>query len=48
VDYWYKAGDHIAQLIVEMFANADAIEVDDLGRTERGEMSFESTDLNLK
>ena len=48
MDYWYKAGDQIAQLIVEMFANADAIEVDDLGTTERGEKSFESTHLNLK
>jgi len=40
VDCVFKAGDRIAQLIVEKVANADAMEVDDLGITERGKMGF--------
>ena len=36
VDCVFKAGDRIAQLIVEKVANANAMEVDDLGITERG------------
>jgi len=43
-----KAGDRIAQLIVEKVANADAMEVDDLGITERGKMGFGSSDMNPK
>jgi len=33
-DCLYKAGDRIAQLMIEKIANTDAIEVDDLGVTE--------------
>ena len=44
----YKAGDAIAQLIREKIANADVMEVDDLGVTERGKMGFWSSDLNPK
>ena len=39
-DCVFKAGDRIAQLIVEKVANADAMEVDDLGITDRGKMGF--------
>ena len=48
VDCVFKAGDPIAQLIIEKIANADAMEVDDLRVTERGKMSFGSSDLNPK
>jgi len=44
----YKAGDRIAQRIVEKIANTDAMEVDDLGVTERGKIGFGSSDLNPK
>ena len=47
-DCVFKAGDRIAQLIVEKVANADAMEVDDLGITERGKMGFGSSDVNPK
>jgi len=47
-DCIFKAGDRIAQLIVEKAANADAIEVEDLGVTERGKMGFGSSDMNCK
>jgi len=47
-DCLYKAGDQVAQLIIEKIANTDAMEVDDLGVTERGKMGFESSDLNHK
>jgi len=47
-DCVFKAGDRIAQLIVEEVANADAMEVDDLGITERGKMGFGSSDMNPK
>jgi len=43
-----KAGDRIAQLIIEKIANAEAMEVDNLGVTERGKMCFGSSDLNPK
>jgi len=36
------------QLIIERIVNADAIEVDDLGTTERGKLGFGSSDLNPK
>jgi len=45
-DCVFKARDRIAQLIVEKVANADAMEVDDLGRTEREKSGFGSSDLN--
>jgi len=44
----FKAGDRIGQLILEKIANADAMEVDELAGTERGEMGFGSSDLNPK
>jgi len=44
----FKAGDRIGQLIIEKIANADAMEVDELGGTERGEIGFGSSDLNPK
>jgi len=47
-DWVFKAGDRIAQLIVEKVANADAMEVDDLGITERGKTGFGSSDMNPK
>ena len=47
-DCVFKAGDRIAQLIVEKVANAEAMEVDDLGITEEGKMSFRSSDMNPK
>jgi len=47
-DCMFKAGDRIAQLIIEKIANADAIEVDNLGVTERGKMGLGSSDLNPK
>jgi len=47
-DCVFKAGDRIAQLIVVKVANADAMEVDDLGITERGKMGFGSSDMNPK
>jgi len=47
-DSVFKAGDWIAQLIIEKVANADAIEVDDLATTEGGKSGFGSSDLNPK
>jgi len=47
-DCLYKAGDRIAQLIIEKIANTDAMEVDDQGVTGRGKMGFGSSDLNPK
>jgi len=47
-DCVFKAGDRIAQLIVEKVANADTMEVDNLGITERGKMGFGSSDMNPK
>jgi len=47
-DCVFKAEDRIAQLIVEKVANADAMEGDDLGITERGKMGFGSSDMNPK
>jgi len=44
----YKAGDWISQLITERIADADAIQLDDLGTTERGKKGFGSSDLSLK
>jgi len=42
-DCLYKATDLIAQLIVERIADADAIEVDDVGTTELGKKDFGSS-----
>ena len=43
-----KAGDRIAQLIIERNAKADAMEVDELETTERGKKGSGSSDLNPK
>ena len=47
-DCLYKAGDRIAQLIIEKIANADTMEVDDLEKTERGRQGFWSSDISPK
>ena len=47
-DCSYKAGDQIAQLIVERIADADAIEVDDPETTEWGKTGFGSSHVNPK
>ena len=47
-DCVFKAGDRIAQLIIEKVANADAMEVDKLEITGRGKMGFGSSDMNRK
>jgi len=47
-DCVFKAGDGIAQLIVEKVANPNTMEVDDRGITERGKMGFGSSDMNPK
>jgi len=47
-DCWFKAGDRIAQLIVEKIADTNTMEVDNIVTTERGKMSFRSSDLNTK
>jgi len=39
-DCVFKAGDRIAQLIIEKIANTDAMEVDNLGKTGQGEIAF--------
>jgi len=44
----FKAGDRIVQLIVEKIANADAMEVEDLGITVRRKIGFGSSDMNPK
>jgi len=46
-DCVFKAGDRIAQLIIEI-VNADTMEADDLEVTKCGEMGFGSSDLNTK
>jgi len=45
-EYSFSAGDRIAQLIVQKIADADTMEVDDLGITERGQIGVGSSDLN--
>jgi len=47
-DCVFRAGDGIAQHIVEKVANADAMDVDDLRTTEQGKAGFGSSDLNPK
>jgi len=47
-DCVFKARDRVGQRIVEKVAKADGMEVDDLGRTERGKMSCGSSDINPK
>lgn len=43
VDFVIKAGDRVAQLILESIETPDVVEVDDLDTTERGEGGFGST-----
>ena len=47
-DYEFKAGDQIAQLIVERMQTSEAVVVDKLVETERGTQGFGSTDLGPK
>ena len=47
-DYQFKAGDRIAQLIVEKIQLDEAMEIDELDQTERGTEGFGSTDLGPK
>ena len=47
-DCVFRAGDRIAQLIIEKVGNADAMQVDDLETTEGGKSGFGSSDLNPK
>ena len=47
-DYEFKAGDRIAQLIVEKIQLDEAMEIDKLDETERGTEGFGSTDLGPK
>jgi len=44
----YKARDRIAQQIMQKFANADAMEVDEVVVTQRGKMGFASSDISPK
>jgi len=48
VDCSFKAGDQIAQLIVERIADANIMEVEDLGTTEREKKGFRSCNINPK
>jgi len=47
-DCSFKAGDRIAQLVIEKIADVDAMEVDNLGTTKRGEKGFGSSDISPK
>ena len=47
-DYQFKAGNIIAQLIVEKIQLDEAMEIDKLDETERGTEGFGSTDLGPK
>lgn len=46
-DFAIKAGDRIAQLILELIVTPDVVEVDDLDATIRGEDGFGSTGVSL-
>ena len=47
-EYEFKAGDRIAQVIVERIRTSEAVVVDKLVETERGTQGFGSTDLGPK
>ena len=47
-DYEFKAGDRIAQHIVETIETSEAVVVDKLGKTQRGKQGFGSTNLGPK
>jgi len=47
-DCSFKAGDRIAQLIVERIGDSDATEIDEVWTSDRGRMGFGSSDLNPK
>ena len=42
-DFVIKAGDRIAQLVLEKFSDVPCVEVDELPSTQRGEIGFGST-----
>jgi len=46
--YEFKAGDRIAQLIVEKIKTHDAMEIDNLGIMETGTRGFGSSDIGPK
>lgn len=46
-DFTIKAGDRIAQLILELIITPDVMEVDDLDATARGDGGFGSTGVSL-
>ena len=46
VDFTIKAGDRIAQLILEKIEMADIEEIQELPNTERGSNGFGSTGIN--
>jgi len=46
--YEFKAGDRIAQLIVEKIQTHDAMEIDNLDDTERGTQGFGSSNIGPK
>lgn len=48
IDYKFKAGDHIAQLIVERIQTSEAITVDEVVETEHGTKEFGSSDIGPK
>jgi len=47
-NYEFKAGDHIAQLIVETIQTHNAMKIDNLEDTDRGTQGFGSTDIGPK
>lgn len=48
VDFDVKAGDRIAQMILEKIVTPDVVEVDDLEETLRGEGGFGSTGISRR
>ena len=48
IDYEFKAGDRIAQLIVERIQSSEAITVEALVKTEGGTKGFGSSDIGPK
>ena len=48
IDYEFKAGDCIAQLIVEIIETSEAITVEERGKTECGTKGFASSDIGAK
>ncbi len=46
-EFQIRAGDRIAQLIIEQITETEVVEVDNLDDTERGEGGFGSTGVSL-